>query len=73
MCCRELDLDRRSRSIDGLMSQVSEAKQKAMVLAAEKFALEHSLKMLEGSLANEKTKRERLGADRSTHLNECDF
>ena len=73
LCSRELDLERRSRSIDGLVSQVSEAKQKAMVLAAEKFALEHSLKMLEGSLANEKTKRERLGSDRSTHLNECVF
>lgn len=45
---RELDLDRH------LVSQVSEAEQNAVVLAAEKFTLEHRLKMLEGSLGNDK-------------------
>lgn len=51
---REGELDRRTRSIDGLVSLVSEAEQKAVVLAAEKSALEHRLKMLEVSLANDK-------------------
>lgn len=51
---REVDLDRRSRSIDDLVSHASEAEQRAVVLAAEKFALEHRLKMLESSLANDK-------------------
>lgn len=51
---REVDLDRRTRSIDDLVSQASEAEQKAVVLAAEKSALEHRLKMLEVSLANDK-------------------
>jgi hypothetical protein len=51
---REVDLDRRSRSIDDLVSHASEVEQKAVVLAAEKFALEHRLKMLESSLANDK-------------------
>lgn len=51
---REVDLDRRSRSIDDLVSQASEAEQKAVVLAAEKSALVNRLKMLEVSLANDK-------------------
>ncbi|EJM77926.1 MobV family relaxase [Pseudomonas sp. GM60] len=51
---REVDLDRRSRSIDDLVSQASEAEQKAVVLAAEKFDLEHRLKMLESSLCRGK-------------------
>ena len=51
---REVDLDRRSRSIDDLVSQASEAEQKAVVLAVEKSALEHRLKMLVGSQANDK-------------------
>lgn len=51
---RELDLDRRTRSIDDLVNQASEAEHKAVVLAAEKSALEHRLKMLEGSLGNDK-------------------
>ena len=51
---REVELDRRTRSIDGLVSQVSEAEQKAVALAAEKSALEHRLKMLEVSQANDK-------------------
>ena len=48
------ELDRRTRSIDGLVSLVSEAEQKTVVLAAEKSVLEHRLKMLEVSLANDK-------------------
>lgn len=51
---KELDLDRRSRSIDDLVIQASEAEQKAVVLAAEKSALEHCLKMLESSLTKDK-------------------
>ncbi|MGP5403382.1 MobV family relaxase, partial [Pseudomonas helleri] len=51
---REVDLDRRSRSIDDLVSQASEAEQKAVVLAAEKTALMNRLKMLESRLANDK-------------------
>ena len=51
---REVDLDRRTRSIDDLVGQASEAEQKAVVLTAEKSALEHRLKMLERSQANDK-------------------
>lgn len=53
---RELVLERRSRSIDGLVNQVGEAERKAVVLAAEKSAFEHRLKMLEVSVANDKAK-----------------
>lgn len=53
LCSRELDLDRRSRSIDDLVSRVSEAEQNAEVLAAEKSALEHRLKKLESTLSKD--------------------
>ena len=51
---REVGLDRRFRSLDDLVSQASEADQKAVELATEKLALELRLKMLESRLANEK-------------------
>ena len=65
---RELDLDRRSRSIDGLVSQVSEAEQKTVVLAAEKSALEHRIKMLEVSLANDKAQARKARHDQELTL-----
>lgn len=53
--CRELDLDLRSKSLDGLLSQVEETEQKAVVLAAEKADLEHRLKILDNSLVKAKS------------------
>lgn len=67
---REVDLDRRFRAIDGLVNQVSEAELAAVVLAAEKSALEHRLKMLKGVRPMTKPKRERLATIRNSRLAE---